>query len=82
MSFAVDDVVVDEDARKAAIRWVCKHDFATVASLPKRLFYRGLYGRRAGWYGSDVFHFDDRGPITGKFSYANYDRPQVRRDLG
>jgi hypothetical protein len=43
---------------------------------------RTLYGRRAGWYGMDVFHFDDAGKIVGKFSYANYHLPRLRRDLG
>jgi hypothetical protein len=42
-----------------------------------------MYGRRAGWYGTDTFHFDENGKITGKFSYANYGaRPHLRRDLG
>jgi hypothetical protein len=38
---------------------------------------------RAGWYGTDIFHFDDDGKIVGKYSYANYGRrPQLRSDLG
>jgi hypothetical protein len=82
MRFEVDDRVIDEGARKAAIRWVCRHDFATTQPLPKRLLYMAMYGRRAGWYGTDIFHFDQQGCIVGKFSYANYGRPQVRRDLG
>jgi len=83
MRFVVNDEVVDEGARKATIRWVCQHDFATVKPLPKRWFFKALYGRRAGWYGTDTFHFDERGKIIAKFSYANYGRrPHVRRDLG
>jgi hypothetical protein len=40
-------------------------------------------GKRAGWYGTDIFHFDEQGQIVGKFSYANYGpRPHLRRDLG
>jgi hypothetical protein len=51
--------------------------------LPQRWLFRALYGRRAGWYGTDTFHFDEAGKIVGKFSYANYGRrPQLRRDLG
>jgi hypothetical protein len=42
-----------------------------------------MYGRHAGWYGTDTFHFDAAGKIVGKFSYANYGRrPHLRRDLG
>jgi len=83
MRFVVDDQVIDEGARKASIRWLCQHDFDAIRSPLRRLLFRALYGRRAGWYGTDVFHFDERGKITGKFSYANYgSRPQVRRDLG
>ncbi len=36
-----------------------------------------------GWCGTDIFHFDERGKIVGKFTYAHYGRrPHVRRDLG
>ena len=83
MTFLVDDQVIDEGARKATIRWVCQHDFVTMKPGIQRLLFKTLYGRRAGWYGTDTFHFDERGKITGKFSYANYgSRPHVRRDLG
>ena len=83
MLFVVNDQVVDERARKATIRWVCQHDFATTKSLLQRWLFKALYGPRAGWYGTDIFHFDERGKIVGKFSYANYGRsPQIRRDLG
>jgi len=83
MRFVVNDQVVDEGARKATIRWVCQHDFATMIPLPKRLLFKAMFGPRAGWLGTDTFHFDERGKIVGKFSYANYGkRPQVRRDLG
>src|SRR5215831_19348486 len=33
MRFVVDDRIIDERARKATIRWVCQHDFATIPSL-------------------------------------------------
>jgi uncharacterized protein (TIGR02246 family) len=83
MQFLVDDRVVDEGARKAAIRWVCKHDFETTRSPFMRWMLKARYGKRAGWYGTDIFHFDQEGKIVGKFSYANFGpRPQLRRDLG
>jgi hypothetical protein len=82
MRFLVDDRVIDEQARKAAIRWVCQHDFSRVTPRLRRLFFSTLFGMKSGWYGTDIFHFDDRCKIVGKFSYANYNRPQFRRDLG
>jgi uncharacterized protein (TIGR02246 family) len=83
LRFVVDDQVIDEIARKATIRWVCKHDFATTRSCLQRLLFTATYGRRAGWFGTDTFHFDENGKIVGKFSYANYGRrPHLRRDLG
>jgi uncharacterized protein (TIGR02246 family) len=82
MKFIVNDQVIDERARKATIRWVCQHDFATTKSFVQRLLFKAMFGRGAGWYGTDIFHFDERGKIIGKFSYANYgSRPQLRRDL-
>ena len=83
MRFVVNDQVVDEGARKATIRWVCQHDFATTTSFLQRWMFKAMFGRRAGWYGTDIFHFDEGGKIVGKFSYANYGRrPHLRRDLG
>jgi len=82
MEFLVDDRVIDERARKAAIRWVCRHDFSRAVPRLRRLLFMALYGPRAGWYGTDIFHFDEQSKIIGKFSYANYGRPQMRRDLG
>src|SRR6185503_3348119 len=82
MQFVVDDRLVDEDARKAAIRWVCRHDLTRAVPRLRRWLLKARFGPRVGWYGIDVFHFDADGKITGKFSYANYDRPQMRRDLG
>ena len=83
MTFLVDDRVVDEGARKAAIRWVCKHDFDQTRSPLMRWLLKARYGKRAGWYGTDIFHFDEQRKIVGKFSYANYGpRPHLRRDLG
>ena len=36
LRFVVSDQVVDEGGRKAAIRWVCQHDFATTVQGPVR----------------------------------------------
>lgn len=86
MQFDVDDVIVDEGARKAAIRWICRHDLsnANAREMPtlSRLFYRIAFGARTGWYGMDVFHFGGDGRITAKHSYRNARLPQLRRELG
>ena len=83
MRFVVNDWVVDEAARKAVIRWVCQHDLSTMKPSLQGFVLKALYGKHPGWYGTDIFHFDERGKIVGKFSYANYGkRPHVRRDLG
>ena len=85
MHFAVDDWIVDEQARKATIRWICHHDITGDKGrgipLVSRWLYLLVYGQRVGWYGLDVFHFDENGKIKGKYSYANTKRPQLRRDL-
>jgi uncharacterized protein (TIGR02246 family) len=86
MRFDLQDRLVDEPGRKAAIRWICRHDVggahARRVPLPQRWVYRLLYGRRFGWLGVDVFRFDEQGRIAEKHTYANYGRPQIRRELG
>jgi hypothetical protein len=82
MRFVVDDRIIDEGARKATIRWVCQHELTKAVPWGRRWLLTTLFGRRCGWYGADVFHFDEAGKITAKFTYANYRRPLMRRDLG
>jgi len=86
MRFDPEDQLIDEPARKAALRWICRHDFTAahgrgMAPLLK-LALRLRHGTRVGWHGVDVFHFDEAGKITGKFTYANYGRPRLERSLG
>ena len=86
MRFDVHDKLVDEPGRRAAIRWACRID----VSGPRG---RGVYpllrllgllrhGPRMVWQGMDVFHFDADGSITGKYSYANFKVPPMKRDRG
>lgn len=87
MRFDEHDRLIDQAARKAAIRWVCRHDLAgakfySAALWLQRLAIGLIAGGRFGWEGLDVFHFDEAGKIVGKFTYANYSRPQLRKDLG
>jgi uncharacterized protein (TIGR02246 family) len=86
MRFDAEDQLVDEAARKAALRWICRHDFSGAhgrrMSPLLKLAIRARYGTRVGWHGVDVFHFDAAGKITGKYTYANYGRPKLSRDLG
>ena len=86
MRFDPEDQLIDEGARKAALRWVCRHDFTGEhgrrMSRWLRLAIGIRHGKRVGWHGVDVFHFDTAGKITGKFTYAGYDRPKLQRELG
>lgn len=86
MRFDPEDQLVDEAARKAALRWICRHDFSGAhgRKVPRllKLALRARHGTRLGWHGVDVFHFDAAGKITGKYTYANYDRPKLERTLG
>jgi ketosteroid isomerase-like protein len=86
MRFDPEDQLIDEAAGKAALRWICRHDFTGVhgrrmAPLLK-LAIRLRFGTRVGWHGIDVFHFNADGKIIGKFTYANYGRPRLERGLG
>lgn len=86
MRFDAEDQLIDEAARKAALRWVCRHDLTgahgkRVSPLLK-LAIRLRHGARVGWHGVDVFHFDADGKIIGKYTYANYDRPKLSGALG
>ncbi|MFT3923316.1 MAG: nuclear transport factor 2 family protein [Myxococcales bacterium] len=87
MHFEEHDRFEDLVARKMTIRWTCRHDLS--AAKPAFGKLRVLHallglgmGRQFGWEGLDVFHFDEAGLICGKFSYANYPFPLVRRALG
>ena len=85
MALDVHGWVIDEEARKATICWVCRHDIegdrgrGVFPAL--RLAYRLFLGQRAGWHGLDVFHLDGAGKIVGKHSYTN-GRPKLQRALG
>ncbi|WP_078327065.1 YybH family protein [Mycobacteroides salmoniphilum] len=86
MTFHEHDRLIDQSARKATIRWTCRHDIRARQS-PTRLL--GAATRlaaftfpRFGWEGLDVFHFDADGQITGKYSYSNYVVPRISRRLG
>jgi ketosteroid isomerase-like protein len=84
MRFDLEDRVIDEAHRKATYRWICRHDLSGARAMPRllRLYLRARFGSKLGWRGVDVFHLDAAGQIAGKFTYANYDRPQLRRELG
>lgn len=82
------DRAIDIENRKAAFRWVCRHDIshARPRGLSKTFqkMIAGLsVGNRFGWQGVDVFHFDSEGLIRGKFTYGWYgSRPLIMRSLG
>jgi ketosteroid isomerase-like protein len=87
MRFDEHDRVIDEASRKVVIRWICRHDLAgakpaTLGLTVQRIAVGLFVGDRFGWEGLDVFHFNEAGQIVGKFTYANYSRPRLRKDLG
>jgi len=88
MRFDERDMVIDVENRKAAFRWVCRHDMSQAKSRGlvmalKQMITRLFVGKRFGWQGVDVFHFDANGKIKGKFSYGWYgSRPHMQRELG
>ncbi|UQU61751.1 nuclear transport factor 2 family protein [Couchioplanes caeruleus] len=81
--FDVDDTVIDDTARRVTIRWVCRIDLTGEhgrrALAPLRWYARARHGGRLQWRGVDVFHFDDGGRITGKYTYATFRRPLWER---
>jgi hypothetical protein len=82
------DMVIDVENRKAAFRWVCRHDISHAKPRGLVWFLRGIsirlvLGKRFGWQGVDIFHFDADGKIKGVFSYGWYgSRPHLQRELG
>ena len=88
MRFDERDMVIDVENRKAAFRWVCRHDISHAKPRGLVWFLRGIFiwlslGKRFGWQGVDVFHFDADGKIKGKFSYGWYgSRSHMQRELG
>jgi hypothetical protein len=88
MRFDERDMVIDVENRKAAFRWVCRHDISHAKPRGLVWFLRGIFirlvhGKRFGWQGVDIFHFDADGKIKGVFSYGWYgSRPHLQRELG
>jgi ketosteroid isomerase-like protein len=87
MRFDELDRLLDTEARKASIRWICRHDFQgpNGAAIPflKRVVYRLMGGgAQVGWQGLDVFHFDAGGKIIGKFSYGEARFPLLQGKYG
>ena len=84
MRFDLEDELYDEAARKATLRWVCRHDLGGAHGARMnpllRLTVRLRHGRAVAWRGVDVFHFDAAGRIAGKYTYANYRRPRLFAD--
>jgi ketosteroid isomerase-like protein len=88
LRFDEHDRLIDAENRKAALRWVSRHDMSQAKSRGlvmalKQMIARLFLGKRFGWQGVDVFHFDANGKIKGKFTYGWYgSRPHIQRELG
>jgi ketosteroid isomerase-like protein len=79
MTFHVYDRVIDESRRRATILRACRLDMTGAhgrrAFAPVRWFAQLRYKGRMQWHGLDVFHFNEDGQITGKFTYATFRLP-------
>ena len=72
-----------------AIRYVCRVDISDIKPRGLRMLYRGIVtrlfvGKRFGWQGVDVFHFDADGKIKEKYTYSWYGSniPHLQPELG
>ncbi|WP_328769503.1 YybH family protein [Streptomyces sp. NBC_00286] len=79
VTFDEHDRLIDEQQRRAAIRWTCRLDLAPQHTCGTksvlRWALRARYGSRMRWEGTDIFHFDEELRITGKYTYASFRRP-------
>ena len=89
MRFDELDRVIDLENRKMTIRYICRHDISDTKPRGLRMLYRGIVirlfvGKRFGWQGVDVFHFDADGKIKEKYSYSWYgsNTPHLQPELG
>jgi ketosteroid isomerase-like protein len=88
MRFDEHDRVIDAENKKAVFRWVCRHDISQanpggLIMAFQRLVVGLVIGRKFGWQGLDVFHFNTDGKIKGKFTYGWFgNRPHIQRRLG
>ena len=83
------DRIFDVENRKMAIRYVCRHDISDTKLRGLGMLFRGIVirlfvGKRFGWQGVDVFHFDADGKIKEKYSYSWYgsNTPHLQPELG
>ncbi|MDH4265938.1 MAG: nuclear transport factor 2 family protein [Deltaproteobacteria bacterium] len=88
MRFDEHDRIIDVENRKMAIRYVCRHDISDTMPRGLVMFFRGIVtrlfvGKRFGWQGVDVFHFDADGKIKEKYTYSWFgSSPHLQRELG
>jgi hypothetical protein len=88
MRFDELDRVIDLENRKMTIRYICRHDISNTKPRGLVMFFRGIVtrlfvGKRFGWQGVDVFHFDAEGKIKEKYSYSWYgSSPHLQPELG
>jgi ketosteroid isomerase-like protein len=88
MRFDEHDRIIDVENRKMAIRYVCRHDISDTKPRGLVMFFRGIVtrlfvGKRFGWQGVDVFHFDAAGKIKEKYSYSWFgSSPHLQPELG
>ena len=82
MRFIVDDRLIDEARAQSRDSLGLPARLRDREPPVRRLLFTALYGAKAGLVRHRHFPLRRAGKIVGKFSYANYGRPQLRRDLG
>ena len=88
MRFDELDRLIDLQNRKAALRWICRHDISymkprgLIMTL-RKILVRLIVGNRFGWLGIDMFHFDADNKIKEKYTYGSFGtRPLIQRSFG
>jgi hypothetical protein len=88
MRFDEHERIIDVENRKFTIRWVCRHDMSQAKSTGlvmsfKQMLLRLIKGKRFGWQGVDVIHFDANGKFKEKYTYGWFGFfPHLLRELG
>lgn len=79
ISFASEEMIVDEANQTAVVRWLCQHDMHQLFRhckhpAPVALVVRAVYGATFTWHGLDVVHFE--GPfMKAKLTYSKSHMP-------
>jgi len=77
MVFDEEDRIVEAEAGKVMLSWICIIDvkgarFFDLTTWVRITLGRLRFGRKAQWRGLDLLYFNSEGMIAKKLTYANY----------